>query len=138
MDKLLIAQKLESLRRCIERVDSKCPPSADALANNIDAQDIVVLNLSRAVQMCVDIASHLVAQTQRPAPATMGEAIEELHVLGAIDADTATHLRKAVGFRNIATHNYETMNWAIVYSICTVGLKDFKTFAKQVAAHSGL
>jgi uncharacterized protein YutE (UPF0331/DUF86 family) len=138
MDKLLIAQKLESLRRCIERIDSKCPPSADALGNDIDAQDIVVLNLSRAVQFCVDIASHVVAQTQRPAPATMGDAIEELHVLGAIDEDTAIRLRKAVGFRNIATHNYEAMNWAIVYSICTAGLKDFKTFAKQVATYSGL
>jgi len=138
MDKLIIAQKLESIRRCIERVASRCPASVDALASNIDAQDIVILNLSRAVQLCVDIASHIVADTQRPAPATMGEAIEELYVLGAIDRETATRIRKAIGFRNIATHNYEAMNWAIVYAICTLGLEDFKAFTKQVATYCGL
>lgn len=138
MDKLIIAQKLESIRRCLERVASRCPTSADALANDIDAQDIVVLNVSRAVQLCVDIASHIVADTQRPAPATMGEAIEELHLLGAIDRETATRIRKAIGFRNIATHNYEAMNWAIVYAVCTTGLADFKTFTRQVASHCGL
>lgn len=50
MDQELTAQKLESLRRCINRLETRCPASADDLTADLDAQDIVALNLTRAVQ----------------------------------------------------------------------------------------
>ncbi len=46
MDREIVEQKLESLRRCLERIKEKCPPSADILARDLDAQDILSLNLS--------------------------------------------------------------------------------------------
>ncbi len=55
MDWPLIEQKLESLRRSIQRVKEKCPKSAAVLGSDCDAQDILSLNFTRAVQMCVDI-----------------------------------------------------------------------------------
>ena len=42
-------------------------------------------------------------------------------------------MKKAVGFRNIAVHNYESINWAIVFAIATEHLKDFEEFAAAVA-----
>ena len=71
MDWPLIQQKLESLRRSILRVKDKCPNNAEVLGNDFDAQDIIALNLTRAVQMCVDIGTHLVAGSEFPPPATM-------------------------------------------------------------------
>lgn len=56
MDREVIEQKLESLRRCLQRIETKCPAAAETLAADFDLQDIVALNLSRAVQLCVDIA----------------------------------------------------------------------------------
>lgn len=50
MDKQVVEQKLESLRRCIERIHDKQPLSAKELETDFDKQDIVSLNLSRAVQ----------------------------------------------------------------------------------------
>jgi len=49
MDKQIVDQKLESLRRCIERIQEKLPVTAKDLATDFDKQDIVSLNLSRAV-----------------------------------------------------------------------------------------
>ena len=71
MDREIVEQKLESLRRCLQRVQIKCPPDASTLEADFDLQDIVTLNLSRAVQLCVDIAAHCIAATELPAPATM-------------------------------------------------------------------
>ena len=51
MDHALIEQKLESLRRCLARLRARCPTPAPALAVDIDAQDIVALNLARAVHL---------------------------------------------------------------------------------------
>ena len=132
MDRELMEQKLESLRRALQRVNDKCPESAEILAKDFDVQDIVALNLTRAVQLSVDIGSHLVACTDAPPPATMGQVFEVLTESGIIDNELADRMKKAVGFRNLAIHNYEDINWAIVYAIATQRLDDFKLFAKAV------
>ena len=132
MDKLVLAQKLESLRHCINRVEDKCPATVEALIQDQDTQDILVLNLTRAVQICVDIGSHIVSDSDETAPQTMGEVFTTLERLGAISTVTSEQLRKAVGFRNVAVHNYETINWEIVYAICEKSLVDFRAYAKQI------
>ena len=49
MEPDVINAKLESLARCIRRIETRCPVSAEALKGDLDAQDIVVLNLERVV-----------------------------------------------------------------------------------------
>ena len=132
MDWPLIEQKLESLRRSIQRVKEKCPDNAAALGNDYDAQDILALNLTRAVQMCVDIGTHIVAGSEYPPPATMGKTFDILSESGIISANLADRMKKAVGFRNLAVHNYESINWTIVFAIATAHLQDFEEFAKAV------
>lgn len=133
MDPELIAEKLESLRRCVQRVADKRPTNAQILAEDIDLQDILTLNLSRAVQLCVDIAAHLIADLELPAPGTMGETFDRLEEAKIIQPGLAHSLKKAVGFRNVAVHNYETINWTIVHTIATNNLVDFTEFAKAVS-----
>lgn len=136
MDLEVIIQELDSLVRCIHRVKSSCPNTLVELQKNIDAQDIVTLNLTRAVQLTVDIGSHIAANTPNPAPATMGESFELLNQLGVIEAGLASRLKKAVGFRNIAVNNYEVINWDVVYHIVTERLVDFTDFVSAI--NSGL
>lgn len=132
MDRALIEQKLESLRRCLQRVEEKCPETVEALQSNPDAQDIITLNLSRAVQLCVDIGMHIIADMDTTPPETMGETFTLLAQSEILDEQTAGQMRKAVGFRNIAIHNYQVIDWAIVHSIASQRVTDFKNFAKAV------
>lgn len=66
------------------------------------------------------------------APATMGGAFDALVPVGTITAALAGRMKSAVGFRNLAVHQYEAMDWAIVHAICTEHLGDFREFAKLV------
>lgn len=43
-------------------------------------------------------------------------------------------LKKSVGFRNLAVHNYDVLDWQIAFAIATRHLEDFRAFAKAVAA----
>lgn len=138
MDREVIEQNLESLRRCLQRIQQKCPSSAEILGNDLDIQDIVALNLTRAIQLCVDIGAHLIAGADVPPPATMGQTFDVLVELGYINAELATRMKKAVGFRNVAVHNYEAINWQIVHAIATRHLSDFKNFAQAVVLKGGL
>lgn len=134
MDRVVVEQKLESLRRCLLRIQTKCPQAADTLAADFDLQDVVSLNLSRAVQLCVDIGAHLIAGMEVPPPDTMGQTFDILAQAGVLNAALASSLKKAVGFRNIAVHNYEAINWHIVHSIVKDHLVDFSAFASVVTA----
>ena len=105
MDSLVLAEKLEALRRCVRRIESKRAPTAEALREDPDRQDVIALNLTRAVQLCVDMALQVLAASEEPAPSTLGEAFEGLHRAGIMDADLCTRLKSAVGFRNVAVHS---------------------------------
>ena len=132
MDRELIDQKLESLRRSLSRIRTRCPSTLEILIADIDAQDIITLNLSRAIQLSVDVAMHMASQLDVPTPGTMGTAFQALSTEHVIDADVAERMRKAVGFRNIAVHNYEAINWEVVMAIVQQHLGDFDDFAKSI------
>jgi len=138
LDQQLIAIKLESLQRCLQRVAEKCPEDVAVLQQDLDLQDIVVLNLTRAVQLCVDIAAHIVSTSTETTPATMAETFTMLEKLAILDQKTTESLRRSVGFRNVAVHNYDDVDWHIVFAICKHHHQDFKMFAKQVIKYSGL
>lgn len=135
MDATVVAQKLESLRRCLSRIETKCPADPAQLESDFDLQDIVSLNLSRAVQLCVDIGAHLIAGMNTPAPDTMGQTFDILAREGVLSAELAASLKKAVGFRNIAVHSYNAINWQMVHRIAHDHLGDFTAFARVVSQH---
>jgi uncharacterized protein YutE (UPF0331/DUF86 family) len=62
----------------------------------------------------------------------MGQTFDVLAQQGVLSGELASSLKKAVGFRNIAVHNYENINWGIVHSIVKYHLADFSEFAKVV------
>lgn len=134
MERDVVLRKLESVRRCIERIESKRPADARTLEQDYDLQDIISVNLERAIQASVDIASVLLAERGEGTPATMGEAFPLLAQSGIIPADLAEGLRKAVGFRNISVHAYDKIDWAIVFGIVSTRLEDFRSFARFALA----
>ncbi len=132
MDKDVLMNKLESLRRCVQRVQDKAPVSSDLLKRDYDLQDIIVLNLERAVQTCVDIGLHMISDLEIPVPDTMAETFKTLNKAGYLDDLATERMTKAVGFRNTAVHAYQEMDWEIVYRIITEHLDDFRDFSRQM------
>jgi len=133
MDPLILAERIEALRRCLKRIEAKRTESADALRADPDRQDIISLNLTRAVQLCVDMATHVLADTEHPPPQTMAEAFDCLAAEGIMPAETADRMRCAVGFRNVAVHSYQAIDWDIVHTISHQRLEDFRYFASHLA-----
>ncbi|MDX2504268.1 MAG: DUF86 domain-containing protein [Gammaproteobacteria bacterium] len=133
MENKVNAKKIETLSSYLMRVEQRCPPDLDELLSDLDAQDVLTLNLSRAIQLCVDISLHILSSNNQTVPQTMADAFTGLVKEGIISVDTEEKMRKAVGFRNIAIHEYEKINWAIVYAIATERMVDFRVFAKTIS-----
>ena len=135
MDYDVILSKLESLSRCIARIEKKRPETSSLLLQDYDLRDIISLNLERSVQISVDISSHLIADMDGQPPATMGESFIMIAESGIITRDLGDKLCKAVGFRNISVHAYKEIDWDILYSIITKNLNDFRDFAEAVVTY---
>ncbi|MDZ7841054.1 MAG: DUF86 domain-containing protein [Gammaproteobacteria bacterium] len=74
----------------------------------------------------------IVALDSRP-PQTMRETFDVLVREGYLSPKLGTRMKKAIGFRNIAIHNYEAIDWAIVHSLCSRNLDDCTSFAREIA-----
>jgi uncharacterized protein YutE (UPF0331/DUF86 family) len=131
MDDVVI-RKLDTVSRCLSRVIEHTPTSLEILLEDYTRQDVIVLNLERAVQACVDIGLHIFSKRSEPIPDSMGEVFVHLGRIGIIDKATAVSLKGAVGFRNVAVHAYTEIDYAVLFSICTRHLDDFRSFARQV------
>jgi len=136
VDKEVIRSRLVRLNGHLGRIEEKRPDPLNLLLTDPDVQDIVSHNLEKAVQVCIDIASHVCAAHGR-APETAGDAFVVLAELGLIDQELAQRLVSAVGFRNVSVHEYAEVDWAIVMKIVEDGiqyLKDFGRWAASLAA----
>jgi len=134
VDADLVAAKLRELAERIARVRARVPSQASAFAADRDTLDLVAFNLMLAVQSCLDIASHLIADEKWPPAATLGEAFERLCERGVLDRTTAEALRRATGLRNVVAHGYSAAAPDLLYLAATVGLVDLERFAQQVSA----
>jgi Ribonuclease HepT-like len=109
MDTVIRVEKPESLWRCIRRIEDKKPDNTDQLKQDIDLQDILVLDLTRAVQLSVDTGGHIISHVDHAAPQTMGNVFTILQEIGAISASTCDRLKKTVGFKMLRFINMKRL-----------------------------
>lgn len=129
--------KIATIDHCLQRI-ADVRGERRATLRPIDVEDIVLLNLQRAVQAAIDLASHVVATEDFGLAAAVAENFTLLEQQGVIDPPLAERLRKMVGFRNIAVHNYQALNPAIVEAIVTRHLGDLRKFSAVIVQRFGL
>ncbi len=128
IDEILVG-KARVIERCVARVREEYFGYESEFESNFTKQDSIILNLQRASEAAIDAANHLIKVRQLGAPQTSLEAFEMLVSAGLIDKALGEQLRKMVGFRNIAVHDYTSLNLQVVRKIIETHLSDFEKFA---------
>jgi uncharacterized protein YutE (UPF0331/DUF86 family) len=128
IDEILVG-KARIIERCVARVREEYFGYESEFESNFTKQDSIILNLQRASEAAIDAANHLIKVRQLGAPQTSREAFEMLVSAGLIDKALGEQLRKMVGFRNIAVHDYTSLNLQVVKKIIETRLSDFEKFA---------
>lgn len=134
VDTDLLGAKLAELAHRVSRVDEKRPVDAATLASDADALELVSFNLMLAVQLCSDIASHLIADEGLAAATSLRQGFERLVDHGVLSPETGTALARAVGLRNVVAHGYQAVDPQLVWVAATTGLGDLRRFAFEVAS----
>jgi uncharacterized protein YutE (UPF0331/DUF86 family) len=132
MADVVILNKTASIERCLKRIlDDYAGHEAEFTADFM-RQDAVIFNIQRACEQTIDLANHIVKIQKSGIPQSSRGAFDLLAGAGIIEVTLAQRLGSMVGFRNIAVHDYQKINLAIVTAIIHKHLVDFQDFI-QVA-----
>ncbi len=129
-DEDIILGKLQNIDDALDRIERVAGPDAELEAWMVE--DLFALYLQRAVEACIDIANHLIAQNRWTTPKSASQAFETLREQGVFDEDFTDTLIAMVGFRNVAVHAYGTLDPTIVRSIAENHLDDLRAFSRRI------
>lgn len=97
-------------------------------------QDALVFRLTQAVEAAIDVGTHLVSALEIARTETARDVFEELAKNKILSKDTAEAMGKAVGFRNLAVHEYDEESFDIreVYRDYKNDIVDLRRFITEV------
>ncbi|KZY30504.1 MULTISPECIES: DUF86 domain-containing protein [unclassified Oleiphilus] len=127
----VILNKLATIKRCLQRVREEFTSEAE-FKQNYTKQDSVLLNIQRACEASIDIANYLIRVHRLGIPQSARDSFDILAGAKLITVDISGAMKRMVGLRNIAVHDYQTLDLDIVISVIEKHLSDFEGFSAEV------
>ena len=131
VDDVLI-NKAASIERCVKRAREEYQRDPATFSKDFTRQDAAILNIQRACEAALDMGQHLIRREKLGVPQSARDVFTLLVQANWIDTSLAEGLKRMVGFRNIAVHDYQTMQMPIVISIIERHLDEFLHYSQAV------
>lgn len=128
----VVINKIATIERCLHRINTVFAEVGHNMSTDFTRQDSIVLNLQRACEASIDLANYVNKQKKLGIPQSSRDAFELLFKAGLLNEDVCINLKKMVGLRNIAVHDYQELNIDIVTFIIENHLVDFQYFIKAI------
>ena len=128
----VLINKAASIERCVARAREEYARDPASFANDFSRQDAAILNIQRACEAALDMGQHLIRREKLGVPQSARDVFALLAQGGWIDTALAENLKRMVGFRNIAVHDYQSLQLAITVSIITGHLDEFLDYSQAV------
>lgn len=133
-DRDVVLAKANAIQKCLKRIKDVTGLKPDTL-DGLDAQDIFILNLQRAVQSAIDLATHIIAAEGLGVSDTIKGNFVLLEKSGLIKKGLSKKMQAMVGFRNIAVHDYQSIKVEILKTILVRHLKELEEFYTKILLH---
>jgi uncharacterized protein YutE (UPF0331/DUF86 family) len=128
----VLLNKAAVIERCVQRILEEYAAAGDGFATDYSHQDAAILNIQRACEASIDIGQHVIREKKLGLPQSSRHVFELLYEADYIDEPLAETLKKMVGFRNIAVHDYQRLLLPITTTIITQHLDDFLLFSSTM------
>ncbi len=134
----VVLNKAATIERCVARVREEYALAGEDFAISFTHQDAAVLNIQRACEAALDVGHYLIRRDRLGVPQSARDVFALLAQAGRIESELAEALKKMVGFRNIAVHEYQRLLLPITESIITEHLDEFLQFTRSLLLQEGL
>jgi len=128
----VIVGKAATIERCVARAREEYYADPDTFGTDHTRHDAAILNVQRACEAALDIGQYLVRRERLGVPQSARDVFTLLADGGWIDDGLASSLRRMVGFRNTAIHDYQELQLPITVAVITLHLDEFLAFTRAV------
>ena len=128
----VLLNKAATIERCVKRAREEYDRDPTTFATDFTRQDAAILNIQRACEAALDMGQHLIRREKLGVPQSARAVFELLTQGGWMDAALAEGLKRMVGFRNIAVHDYQALQLPITVAIIQKHLGEFLQFSQSV------
>ena len=132
VDKALILRKLAELEEYLGQIKEYATITVDRYSKDWKAQRIIERTLQMMIEICVDVAGHIISDKGFRVPTTYADIFMVLHENGMLDKDLFETMDKIAKFRNIIVHHYDKIDAEIVVRILKKDLKDFSAYKNAI------
>lgn len=133
MSSPLLLGKVANIERTVARALQEYAAAGTSFASDFTRQDAAILNILRACEACIDVANILVRAHALGVPQSSRHSFQLLSEAGVLPDSVCLAMQRMIGFRNVAVHQYQTLELPIVEALLRDGLRDLLAFAEQVA-----
>lgn len=124
----VLINKAATIERCVNRAREEYNKDPATFATDYTRQDAAILNIQRACEAALDMGQHLIRKHKLGVPQSSRDVFTLLAAANLIQPELADNLKKMVGFRNIAVHEYQRLQLPITEHIILNRLVDFNRF----------
>ena len=132
----VLLNKAATIERCVARARQEYAAEGEHFATDFTRQDAAVLNVQRACEAALDIGHHIVRRERLGLPQSARDVFDMLSAAGWVELALADAMKRMVGFRNIAVHDYQELLLPITVSVITEHLDEFLRFTAAILSRA--
>ena len=128
----VIENKISGIQKYINILNKYQSVTKEEILNDLTLRGAVERYLYLLVQATIDLAEAVISFKGLRKPTTMRESFDILYEESIIPLELNERLIRMVGFRNILTHDYESIDYDIVYKVLKKDVEDIKWFIETI------
>lgn len=128
----VLINKAATIERCVGRAREEYLADPEGFAQNFTRQDAAILNIQRACEAALDMGLHIIRRERLGMTQSARETFTLLSQAHWITDSMADQMKRMVGFRNVAVHDYQALQLPITVNILTEHLDDFLAFSRSM------
>ena len=132
VDQELVLRKAADLDQYLGQLSEYRDITVEQYRSDWKTQRIIERTLQMAIEVCLDVATHVIADRKLRVPATYAEAFEILSEAGLLDPGLRDVMVRVSGFRNLIVHEYARLDPAMIVRILREHLADLARFKTAV------
>ncbi|MEI7890872.1 MAG: DUF86 domain-containing protein [bacterium] len=128
----IIENKISSIEKYLKILGGYKKYSKKEIEESIDLKGAVERYLYLVIQSTIELSESVIAFNGFRKPSTMSESFYILQENNIISNELCEKMVRMTGFRNIVSHDYEKLDYEIVYDVLQSRLVDIEEFVKIV------
>ena len=129
----IVLGKKERIDECVRRIRTYMADSSERVFFDDSLRlDAVEFNILRIIELCIDLANHVVRVRKLGIPKESRASFTMLAREGLIPKELSKLLEGMVGFRNVLIHEYRELDIEVMKDVIEHRLDDLVAFTVRV------